>query len=573
MLSHKLDIVAAGGIDPAVIDGLVREVGDIRELHAASTAGPDLSVLDEQLAEMRREIARISARQVDPREFTTLRIAVEEIRQTVARVPAETDGVANAADTQAALQQIARDEIGPVLALMAELGRKIERLEQSVSDTAPLDGIEREIASLAKVVADAPHSDTALASLHQGLSDLMAEVASWREGTVEIAERVARRIAEETLAGLRQVPAVQEPAAYSDTAQLGKMLDERAQESLQTVHTRLEDVVRRIGRLDSPGAPPAETPAPVHQPVVTARSPQPEERYAPDDYDRTEPHEDSRDDLLAEADRPLPPHAPESRQDKPDEILLEPGADRPRPTVLQTEPVGDSSDIKASFIAAARRAAQAAAADANRSTRSNRFSDTLASTASGPANQVPSRARAALDRMAKPLLIGAAAIVIALGGLRLASNMSGGSSNRIASGSERTTPPLISAPARNASPSPDAPDPTTTQGLPSPNSDRQLAQPIVQSSVPDSAASTGGLVEAGAGHGTPRRRDAQGRGDEGAGGGPCRSAQGGGAAPQGRGVAQCPGSASSGRRRSHGHGAVTGVGLGASRAEAGCGDR
>lgn len=461
VLSHKLDIVAASGIDPAVIDTLTREVGEIRELFSSQPAPTDLSGLDDQLTELRREIARISARQVDPREFTTLRIAVEEMRQSVGR-PAELSDV-GMEEAQAALQQIAREEIGPVLSMMSELGQKIERLEQSVGDTGPLDGIEREIASLAKAVSTTPHSDPALASLHQGLTALMNEVATWREGTIEIAERAARRIAEETMSGWRSAPAPEQPAPASVTA-IGKTLDERTQESLETVHTRLEDVVRRIGRLDtSLGAANEASRAPA-QPARVDAPP-----AHVDEYDRS----DYEQDLMAEADRPLPAHTPDAH----DEVLLEPGSDRPRPGSSYTDPVGDGTDIKASFIAAARRAAQAAAADANRS-RSSRFSDSVTAASSGPSEHAPSRLRATLDRIAKPVLIAAAAIVIAIGGLRIAANLTDGSStNRVAAVPERTaTPPVISAPARNVAPSADAPDPTTTQGLPSPSTDRQLSQ-------------------------------------------------------------------------------------------------
>lgn len=464
VLSHKLDMVAASGTDPALIDSLNKEVGEIRGMLAGSAAPQDISALDEQLSEIRRDISKIGARQVDPREFTSLRIAVEEMRQTLAR-PFAGQGPAESGfgEAQSALQQIAQEELQPIVTLMAELGQRFDRLERSIADTGALGQIEKQIGALAAAIGSGTVADPALASLHQGLTDLMGEVANWREGTIEIAERAARKVARETLGGWADDPKSPEPiSAFDRSSDRGNAIDERARDSLETVHTRLEDVVRRIGRLDTSSAGQGDERS--GQPASLGQS-APASRVIPRDDADIVRFDPAPHHALAEADRPMPASAADR-----DEILLEPGAERPRAGSIFAEPTPDSADIKASFIAAARRAAQAASVDANR-VKGSRFSDAITAAGAGPAPGLSSRIRGALDRFRRPLLIGAAALALAIGGFRLISDLPGGSSSKVAS-----TPaaPVISAPARSSAvpaARQDGPEPQTTQALPSPDRD------------------------------------------------------------------------------------------------------
>jgi hypothetical protein len=115
--------------------------------------------------------------------------------------------------------------------------------------------------------------------------------------------------------------------------------------------------------------------------------------------------------VIEEADRPVPPAGPE-------EILLEPGAERPRPKAPPAP--GDAAgknippDIRANLIAAARRAAQSAAAEAANSAKKSKRAHPAVP--GGPS--LAARMVQALDKKRRPILFGLAAIVLTLGAVQ-----------------------------------------------------------------------------------------------------------------------------------------------------------
>jgi localization factor PodJL len=114
-----------------------------------------------------------------------------------------------------------------------------------------------------------------------------------------------------------------------------------------------------------------------------------------------------------------------------EEVLLEPGSERPRrpalPSARRTE--GDAGeDVRANFIAAARRAAQAAASEAASARKGGSAGASAMAVGSTlePGATLVARVRATIDRRRRPILYALAAIVLALGAMELGTSLLGG---------------------------------------------------------------------------------------------------------------------------------------------------
>jgi localization factor PodJL len=452
IVSHKLDIVAASGIDPSAIDALSREVAEIRGMLGGMAMPADINAVNDQLNELKLELARMGSRQIDSQDFASLRLAFEEMRDALSSGPAGSPSL-----SAAIVQQATKGELQPIASMLVMLIEKIERLERHSGDPEMLDQIERQIAGLSATIGSTASRDPGLSDLSHAMNDLMNEVASWRDGTVEIAEQAARSAVAQTIEAMRGelVPsALEAQASRPATGALGHNFDRAA--------SRREDDSR-----------PAEAEQYADQPL----SAKPEGSAAPSRSEAVGLAPDSSDaalrrlneallvgPILTEADRPLP-RAPEN------EVLLEPGAGRPRSgpqLVPDPENAGDQRDIKASFIAAARRAAQAAAADADKS-KGRPFDRPAAPAEKG---RSPAKIKAMLDRLRRPLLVSAAALVVAIGGYRLLTELTTELPSQLAMNRSPdpalSGPPVIAAgpPMKVAALSPaETQDPTTTQSV------------------------------------------------------------------------------------------------------------
>lgn len=480
VLTHKLDIAAASGIDPAIAKGLRRQLNGLRELMAGIAAPTALSRLADELRVLADDVAAIAPRQLASEQMasedvTPLGSAVDDIRGPLAPMP--TNEAAWGRETQA---PVSPTESGDALeAMLLTLMEKLERVERKVPDPEALDQLERQVQGLAARFGELDGSDPGASALGGSMGDLLREVATWRDGAAEVAERAARVVVAETL-GSAQRPFEIERHLQELMAQY-EAAEERTHASLAGVHARLEDVVSRISSLESELA----VARPEGRPLAIQPIP-PLPRIDDLRHDRLDASADGKVDeapsrpafpsttgLAAaapdEADQPMPP-APA------DEILLEPGAGRPgtaRPGTLPAAggDVGADPDIKSSFIAAARRAAQAAAADAKKSASPRLGSVSLGS--AGP-TELLRRLRSYIEERRRPLLIGAAAIALALGTLQVARNFmsepapavvsqADGGRPQAEGASAPSTPdlPALPVPASRT----ELPDPATTQSI------------------------------------------------------------------------------------------------------------
>ncbi|WP_375461642.1 hypothetical protein [uncultured Enterovirga sp.] len=467
ILSHKLDIVAASGVDPAVIGTLTQQVGEVRTLLTSAAAPQALSLVSHHLADLKREVAEVGGRQIDPDEFSALKSAVDEMRAALA------DPVVRPGQDMA---RAVRDVGQPIEAMLVALVDKLDRVERRVSDPEALDHLERQIQGLATRIGEGPGRDPVLATLEQSMGDLLHQVATWRDGAVAAAEHAARTAVAETLGAMpvaaeveRHLNGIQDQYAAAE---------ERTQDSLAAVHATLEQVVQRITSLEGDGVA-AEPPA-RHDPPVSRRPAAIKEAVSvgsevPPQWPRSEPPVMSpvaapvqrpRIEPVvaspAEADQPLPPAE--------DEILLEPGAGRPGQNVAAPVPAGEvvtePADIRSSFIAAARRAAQAAAAESSQPKKIAGAKDGALARMS-PA-EIVRRVRRMIDERRRPLLLSAAALVLAVGTLQVVRNAVGTGPDATVARTAAAPAP-VSRPMVVASLAPtsrtDIADPTTTQSI------------------------------------------------------------------------------------------------------------
>ena len=466
VLTHKLDIVSAGGIDPGTMAAMAGQLDEIRASLDGLASTREVASLGQQVADLKRDVAVIGEGQIDPADFASLKGTVEEIRTTLARpVPGGSKG--------AGPVQLARGQLEPIESMLMTLADKIDRVERQVADPEALDQLERQLAALTTVLGPSGGRDPSLATLEHAMSALLREVGSWRDGAADIADRAARSAVAEAVRSPAsdQVPHDEYVRQLAGMRQDYAAIEARVGRSLDGVQATLQGVVQRLGGIDrqeGPGAPRQEAAAePSGVAARPAQRPQREpQRAAP-----------SGDDHLAE---------PVS-----EEILLEPG-ERPRGLAAGT-PTIDPGDIKSSFIAAARRAAQAAAADAAANKGGRAETDVEAASRT----EILGRMRALFEKQRRPLLIGAAAIALALGGFQLTrekavdrSAFAGGpavNAPQVVAPTQPGPAPVQTARPASTQPRPTTPDPQTTQSLAEGALDAPRTQPETVAAQPTPA--------------------------------------------------------------------------------------
>ena len=428
-LAERLDSVAATGAagrDDHTLTGLFGELEEIRRLIGA-LAGPErIQGLAQSLQAVSAQIAELQRVGTNP----DLRPLLEEIRSDVkfaapAALAGQIQALAEKVDLLCAREDWAEHaadgdmsrpgEMASIHAMLRNLAEKVDQVG-SRSEHEGLDALEKQVVTLAGRL-DAPHSaDPALAGLERTMGDLLRQVTALREAAPSEAavERAARNAVAETLQG--------SGIAAAETGEIGLLRasladmqarqvasDQRLGATLEGVQSALERLLVRLG--------PAE--------AITARAPSLDERLMSSTSAEVAPVP-AEGRIVARRDVAETPRIADD--------LLEPGSGRPgresrggresparrSGTERPTAEAGGEADIKTSFIAAARRAAQAAqaelAAEAPAERRDGRAQKATPQAAAEEGRF--GRLRAEIDRRRRPLLLGLAAIVLALGALQ-----------------------------------------------------------------------------------------------------------------------------------------------------------
>lgn len=504
-LADKLDLVAGSGINPAALEGLSNQLSDVRDMLVAVPAPDQVEALARQVLTLARETAELKARQIDAGDFASVKQAIEDIRTALSAAPPRggrgaklEDLKSTVAPIQSELERLSRrvegfvetanpsvfDAVAAKLdrieenfrrsgtgqdlreSLLQQLAEKLEKAERPGAGRDAMEALERQIEAIAGRLDRGLGGDPAIVSLERVMQDLMSQVGTLRDGTLEAAELAARNAVAGTLSALPQkiggsangdIGAIKRD--MTDIKAYQGLADKRTQSSLDTLQSSLDKLLARLESGDDQALPALSFSSGSRSPV-SAR-----------------PQAESADGLQVGKRPAMEAAKSEPERSSPklgDEILLEPGAARPGADIPSpSSPSGEGgADIRASFIAKARRAAQAAASEAASEVRERPLPSAALSasinSARGETRKAvsPAAFRAALNKHSRPILIALAAVVLALGSFQIYRNAQkgGGSAIAIHDGTKTSADPVAGAPPIERG------DPRTTQSIVPPSS-------------------------------------------------------------------------------------------------------
>ncbi|WP_411902962.1 hypothetical protein [Methylorubrum thiocyanatum] len=423
-LAFKVDEVLSGALsgpaDQSALESVFRELDEIRRLVAA-LAGPEriqslaqgVQAISAQIAQLQRD---------EDAGLAAIKPLLEEIRGEL-KAPAAAQELPGAllGRFEALAERLDRAEAGSVGDLIERLEAVAEKVDRVSAGGSGLDALERHVLALASRL-DAPRTaDPAVARLERSMGDLLAQVAALRDGAgLDAAVERAVREAVSGSAGPLAAAGGEVELLRADLAEIRahqKGSDQRLQTTMEGVQSVLMRLSEQLDRTMTSAA------------ALTAGAPQEHAPAAPPRSERIAQERPAAPKTAGQPSgrphqTPKPEAASPSQASRMSEELLEPGAGRPapgRPAAPEAGSSAGSADIKTSFIAAARRAAQAAQAETAAETPlTARLRDKVAPAARMPgaagAEATPlSRLRGALDGRRRTLLLGLAAVVLALG--------------------------------------------------------------------------------------------------------------------------------------------------------------
>ena len=586
-LAAKVDALTARGGDRTMLAPLQRDIAELRDVLASSGSEARLGELSQQVGALSLEIGRMRDNRPDGRELHGLTAAIDDIRDAIlsdrgqsrlqdleplAALSLQIESLAGKIDTRSdrqiedridALQarietlaekaptavtrqiealagrienlaassslahlvsdgqpvQVAQVDLRPVEEMLRNLADKIDEAGRPGADTGSFDALEQQISGLAQRLDAAAATRSAESGMERTLQDLVLHLRSLREETTEAAERAARAAMTDHLGKAPQASGLSELSTllsglHESQASTGR----ETQDAIGAVHQTLETIISRLSSLEAElvadrqvaAAPaPARTPMP---PRVAAAA-------------RTAPKAPAglsiaMEDRIAAPERAAAPKAepaPSSATTQLDaamDVPLEPGSGRPR---ADAAALPDQQSIRQNLIAAARRSAKAATE--------------AAATAPAAATETPkggNRIKEMLEKRKRPLLLGLAALVLALGTAHLVSGALKGPrtaatgdtmQSPIAPREEAPTPPPAKDQSSALQPAPAAPQATAVAAAPAAAEvTGSTTQPPVAAVAPpapaaDTVQAVTGIGELPAGLGSPGMRKAALDGD------------------------------------------------------------
>jgi len=463
-LTAKIDTKRGSGADGAAMEGLERGLAEVRDALRALTPAENLAGFGETVHDLSQKIDRLSGTGQDPAALKQLEGAILALRGVVSQVASD-DALVRLSDEVRALsakvdQVTASDAFSTIERRIASIANSLQSQEAAGQ---PAPGLEAMVASLSDKIE----------RLHAVPSD-HAAVRHLEERMVQLVEKL-----DASGARLHQLEAiergladlltyVEQQQAAAPEANTLKRDVQRTQDSLEAVHGTLGHVVDRLATLETsirnsqmPRAAnipermpettaPATMAAPPPNPGVMPDSAAPPRAVqpAPPPSARPAPPAASAAPMTANpspaADRqPIDPNLP---PDHP----LEPGVSRgrsgsPADRIAASEaalenvrpPVIPDPGGKSNFIAAARRAAQAALVEASPAKEKAAASGQPATAAGSIAGRIGGKIR--------KLMVGAGVVLFVLGSLHFVAT-------RIWFSGASTTQPAAEAPGEEPAP-------------------------------------------------------------------------------------------------------------------------
>lgn len=327
-------------------------------------------------------------------------------------VTRQIEALAGRIDSMAAasnLTQMVHDGVAPVAPqvnlrpiedMLRSLAAKIDEAGRPGAEADAFDSLEQQISGLASRLDAAVATRSAETGIERTLQDLVVHLKSLRQETTEAASRAAQ----EAVAAVGARP----EGRASELSELLSGLREthlssgrETQHAIGAVHQTLETIISRLASIEAelaqerqaPAAPPMPPRARPTQAAMAKAAAAPSLAAAAADRIALDRQEPRQPELPAATALDLP---------------LEPGSGRPRPgSAVELPAAGPGTDqqsIRQNLIAAARRSAKAA-------------SEAAAPVAATPEPEGKGRSRFkdALEKRRRPILLGLAAIVLAMG--------------------------------------------------------------------------------------------------------------------------------------------------------------
>jgi localization factor PodJL len=428
----EIRATVAGLAEPEQIEGLARSAKALGE-RVAAVASADPSELLPLLAQIRSDKSRVDLTVVaDDLDVLTGQVhasimRAEHAANAAAAAEAEIEAATSAPDA------FASDDVASLHVMLRNLAEKVDRVGEKVG-TEGLDALERQVLTLVHKI-EAPHAlDPAVNTLERTMTDLMHQVEALRTASPneEVIERATRTAVTQTLqavtlnASSGDIGLLRSSLADMQARQIAS--DERLSDKLEGVQSALDRLATRLGAAEQASILRAPTLDERLMTSTSAEAARPVRRVAMPNVE-----EATKKDPLIEAllepntvrpNRGAAP-VPEALEAAP-EAVVPPKADAKSEVKAEAKATPSDGDIKTSFIAAARRAAQAAQAELAAEAPLERHTRARPSVSGTPAATVAAAAKVAakgsVERNRKPLLLGLAAVVLTLGAIGLRSN-------------------------------------------------------------------------------------------------------------------------------------------------------
>ncbi|MGJ0426331.1 peptidoglycan-binding protein [Methylocystis sp.] len=390
----------------AALENLVR--GLDRKVDAAFAADArdlDLQAVERQLAQLSFKIDRLDDPFSAPR-FGEQNARLDEIVERLDRMHA-----AFAQRVEGGVR-VEKREV-ELAALVESLADRMKQSADPTADGGALKSLETQIGALAQRLERLDAGSGALIGFESKINDLFARLEDTRSATTQAAEAAVRRAATEVLRDAASAqPAAVRVAVQRELNDILKTQDangQRTNETLTAVHQMLERVVKRLGEFDDELT---------ENRGVARRSTNAElgvELCGDDTRERVgAPAAAGAKDAESEALAPIDPM----------EFLLPVGevVERREPFIAppgsEADQAAHRSSIQSDFIAAARRAAQTPAAEADAQSAE-------AARQAGEAQEKPQGAAvvklsALIQDRKRPLLLSLAAVLLLIGAYHIA---------------------------------------------------------------------------------------------------------------------------------------------------------
>ena len=454
-LAHKIDSLPA--MNASVIGGQVDQlVARLGELDASGRpASNELAGRIEALVIKLEDLADRPPSRIEDR-IEALTDRVEQLAASSRLAQMVDDGGA----------PLARVDMRPVEDMLRGLAAKIDEAGRPGAGSESFDALERQIAGLTQRLDQQTATRSAENGIERTLQDLVVHLQGMREDTTAAAERAAR-------AAMADLPATR-GASLSELSDLMSGLREshvstgrETQDAIGAVHRTLETIIGRLGDLEAEIGGDRDRRGALSAPT-------PRVRTSADEIKASTPAVPMAERFAAEQRLPRAGGL---------DLPLEPGSGRPRPDA--PAPQGnDPQAVRQSLIAAARRSAKAAseAAAANPVAADAAKAGKAAKPASG------GRLKEILEKRRRPLLLGLAALVLAIGAAQVFSGGQQGAKKQAVNESSSRTEPANPAPTAAPAAKP-APQAAPAEPATPPAKDQSSAlQPLPLGTTPAQAA-------------------------------------------------------------------------------------